>query len=70
MGGRNGTLPNQPTHDIQMPERDPISLKIGTYNFKHGVMAGFNMGKIAENILSTNLDIVGVREVDQKTSRV
>lgn len=46
------------------------TLRFGSYNIRHGVDAGYDMSKFAKNILNAQLDIVGLQEVDQKTSRV
>lgn len=46
------------------------SLKVGSYNIKHGADAGLDMSVIAADITSLNLDIVGLQEIDQLTRRV
>lgn len=47
----------------------PITIRVGSYNIKHGADANLNMSTIASVIKSQNLDIVGLQEVDYKTSR-
>jgi len=47
-----------------------ITLRIGSYNIKHGDWANLKMETIGEVIKEANLDIVGVQEVDYKTTRV
>lgn len=48
----------------------PLVLNVGSYNLMHGIKADFDMSKIADNITSTGLDIVGLQEVNQRTARV
>ena len=48
----------------------PKTIRIGSYNIKHGADANLNMTIIANVIKSQNLDIVGIQEVDCKTTRV
>ena len=48
----------------------PLTLTVGSYNVMHGMMANFDMSKIAENIVSSDLDIVGLQEINQRTKRV
>lgn len=47
----------------------PTTLRIGSYNIKHGADANLSMSTIANVIKSQNLDIVGIQEVDYKTTR-
>ncbi len=46
-----------------------ITLKIGSYNIKHGADAGLDLTKIGDVIKAQNLDIVGMQEIDYKTKR-
>ena len=46
-----------------------IKLRFASYNIYHGGLAGYDMSKIAKNITDNNIDIIGIQEVDQKTSR-
>lgn len=63
--------------EVPTPETPPtpsepkeFQLRVGSYNIKHGEAAGLDMTKIANNITSLELDVVGLQEVDQKTTRV
>ncbi len=47
----------------------PLTLRIGSYNIKHGAEAGLDLTKIGEVIKSRELDIVGLQEIDYKTTR-
>ncbi len=47
----------------------PTTLRIGSYNIKHGADANLNMNTIAKVIKNAKLDIVGLQEVDYKTKR-
>lgn len=51
--------------DNQMPK----TLRIGSYNIKHAADASLNLNTIAQVIKAANLDIVGIQEVDYKTTR-
>ncbi len=47
----------------------PITLRIGSYNIKHGADAGLDLTKIGAVIKAQDLDIVGLQEIDYKTRR-
>ena len=47
----------------------PKTLRIGSYNIKHAADANLNLNTIAQIIKSQKLDIVGIQEVDYKTTR-
>ena len=61
--------PSDTTTDTPAPAI-PDKLRFGSYNIKHGADADLDMSKLAKNILTTDLDIVGFQEVDQRTTRV
>lgn len=46
------------------------TLRVGSYNIKHGADVGLDMSVIAKDITDLSLDIIGFQEIDQKTSRV
>ena len=46
------------------------TLRVGSYNIKHGADVALDMSVIAKDITELSLDIVGFQEIDQKTSRV
>ena len=46
------------------------TLRVCSYNIKHGADVGLDMSVIAKDITDLSLDIVGFQEIDQKTSRV
>ena len=47
-----------------------LNLRVGTYNIKCGAsMIDFDMSRIAEDISSLNLDVVGLQEIDVMTTR-
>ncbi|MBE6762771.1 MAG: endonuclease/exonuclease/phosphatase family protein [Ruminococcaceae bacterium] len=45
--------------------RDPLTLRIGSYNIKNGELVNHEFKAIADDILSKDLDIVGLQEVDK-----
>ncbi len=47
----------------------PKTIRIGSYNIKHGADARLNMQTIANVIKDAKLDIVGIQEVDLRTKR-
>lgn len=57
--------PETTKEEIQMPK----TLRIGSYNIKHAADAKLNLKTIANVIKEAKLDIVGVQEVDLRTSR-
>ena len=46
------------------------TLRVCSYNIKHGADVGLDMSVIAKDITDLSLDIIGFQEIDQKTSRV
>ena len=46
------------------------TLRVASYNIKHGGDVGLDMSVIAADITALSLDIVGLQEIDQLTSRV
>lgn len=50
-------------------ETMPATIRIGSYNIKHGADADLNMETIAGVIKKADLDIVGIQEVDLRTKR-
>ena len=59
------TAPDTTKEETQMTK----TLRIGSYNIKHAADANLNLKTIANVIKEANLDIVGVQEVDLRTSR-
>ena len=60
------TSASEPTQEeVKMTK----TIRIGSYNIKHGADANLNLTTIANVIKSQNLDIVGVQEVDLRTKR-
>ncbi len=59
------------TEDIVTTEEPKMTttLRIGSYNIKHGAEAGLDLSKLGDVIKSRGLDIVGLQEVDYKTTR-
>ena len=49
----------------------PVTFKVrfASYNLFHAEKAGYDYGKIANNITSNKIDIVGFQEVDNNTRR-
>ena len=45
------------------------TLKVASYNLKNGDLAGHDFRLIAQDILDAGVDIVGLQEVDQNTTR-
>jgi endonuclease/exonuclease/phosphatase family metal-dependent hydrolase len=46
-----------------------LMLKIGSYNIKAGAVVRYDMSVIASDITSFGLDVVGLQEIDMKTTR-
>ena len=46
-----------------------ISLKVGSYNIRHGELVDYDMSRLAADILACELDVVGLQEVDKNTRR-
>ena len=46
------------------------TLRVGSYNIKHGGDVSLDMSIIAKDVTDLSLDIIGFQEIDQKTSRV
>lgn len=59
------SAPETTKEEIQMPK----TIRIGSYNIKHAADAKLNLKTIAQVIKNANLDIVGIQEVDYKTTR-
>ena len=51
-------------------DKDDAKIRVGSYNILHGAQVDLQMSIIANDIVSHNLDIVGLQEIDQKTDRV
>lgn len=47
----------------------PVKLKIGSYNIKNGQDVGYDYAVLAADILEAGLDVCGLQEVDQMTTR-
>ncbi len=47
-----------------------MTLRIASYNIRHGHDAGLDMSLLASDILSVHADVVGLQEVDVGTTRV
>lgn len=50
-------------------EKQPLTLKIGTYNIKNGLDVGYDYSVLADDIVNMELDVCGLQEIDQKTAR-
>ena len=48
---------------------EKLTLRVGTYNIKNGQMVSHDMSVLADDIISLNLDIVSLQEVDVNTDR-
>ena len=46
------------------------TLKVGSYNIFHGGLVSFDMSAFAKEINAKGLDIIGIQEIDQFTTRV
>lgn len=46
------------------------TLRVGSYNIRHGADVALDMSVIAADIKALDLDVVGIQEVDQLTERV
>ena len=47
-----------------------MKLRVACYNIRHGHDAGLDMAVLARDILSSSPDVVGLQEVDVRTTRV
>lgn len=62
---------SEPTSAATTAEVTPaLTLRVGSYNIKHGADASGSLSLIGNVIKDAELDIVGVQEVDYKTQRV
>lgn len=52
-----------------MRTNNKIALRVGSYNIKAGSLVGYDMSKLAAEIASHRLEIVGLQEVDSGTAR-
>jgi len=73
--GENGAELPQPDDGKSefLPEEEVVNhmkLCFGSYNIRHGADASLDMTKLASNITKSEMDVVGLQEVDQKTTRV
>lgn len=59
------SVPETTEEEIKMPK----TIRIGSYNIKHAADANLNLKTIAQVIKEANLDIVGLQEIDYKTTR-
>ena len=75
---QDGEQTPEPTPDEtpdEQPKEEPkeepteMKLRIGTYNIANGAKVGHDLQKIADDILSMELDIVGLQEVDKFATR-
>ena len=57
--------PETTEEETKMPKK----LRVGSYNIKHAAEANLNLNTIAQIIKSKNHDIVGLQEIDYKTTR-
>ena len=68
------TVPDPDPEPTPKPAPEPelleLSLRVASYNIKHGKLADLDMTKLADNITALELDIVGLQEIDQMTTRV
>ena len=48
----------------------PLTLRVGSYNIRHGADVGLDMSILAADLRALDLDLVGLQEVDICTSRV
>ncbi len=66
--------PDTPSSDSEentpIVEEEPMKLTFGTYNIKHGADDLPALSRIANNITKHGMDVVGLQEVDQMTTRV
>ena len=64
----SSSLSLKETADI--PDLKTVNLKIGSYNIKNGDMVMPDLALLAEDIIDNNIDIVGLQEVNQGSSKV
>jgi len=57
---------------VTLHERESrnITLRVGSYNIKHGIYVNLDFAVIDEDIKSLELDIIGFQEIDKCTTRV
>ncbi|MBQ9806187.1 MAG: endonuclease/exonuclease/phosphatase family protein [Clostridia bacterium] len=66
------TAPSDEEREENTPteEEEPMKLTFGSYNIKHGADDLPLLSRIAGNITKYGMDVVGLQEVDQMTTRV
>ena len=70
----DNTTPDDPKNDPEFDpavdaDTKPIKLNIGSYNIANGSKVDHDFKKLATDILSANLDVVGLQEVDMGCNR-
>ncbi len=60
---------NESKEEEKEQQNKPLSLRIGSYNIAHTRFVDYNIKTIADEIVSLDLDIVGIQEVDRFAKR-
>lgn len=55
---------------MQGAEKSMQTIRVATYNILHGGMVNLDFSVIGKDLKALDLDLVGLQEIDQKTSRV
>ncbi|MBR6755116.1 MAG: endonuclease/exonuclease/phosphatase family protein [Clostridia bacterium] len=62
--------PDPVSKEPQAPKEEaPLKLRVGSYNVSHARLVNFDVKTIADEIVSLDLDIVGIQEVDRFAKR-
>lgn len=60
---------DESTPDVTTPQKKEFNLRVGSYNIANGKVVSHSMQIIANDILSLDLDIIGIQEVDRLATR-
>ena len=52
------------------PGSDPLTLRVGSYNIRHGADVDLDLSILAADLCALDLDLVGLQEVDVGSTRV
>ena len=59
----------QLTHNVQLPEVITMNVRIASFNIRNGADVQYDFRILAQDILKSGADVIGLQEVDQNTNR-
>ena len=59
----------QLTHNVQLPEVITMNVRIASFNIRNGADVKYDFRILAQDILKSGADVIGLQEVDQNTNR-